>query len=153
MQVAADWLAQQAQLGQDVFRRGQPEASAAVRGGDLTELLRAAWSPCMCLEEQAVAFRPRRPPLWTANDAIRQISSLLPGMPDPSPLVIFLPAIDSNAPKRALRCRVALASRSGSNQRPACAAEPNRVTEPTPVSSIVVFQRGMDRASANPRGR
>jgi segregation and condensation protein A len=36
MRTAADWLDRRAQLGRDVFRRGQPEVSAANRGGDLT---------------------------------------------------------------------------------------------------------------------
>ena len=61
-------------------------------------------------EDQAVALRPRPPPLWTAGDAIRQFSRLLPGLPAGSPLAAFLPTIPSGAPARALRCRVAVAT-------------------------------------------
>ena len=81
MRAAADWLEQRAQLGRDVFRRGQPEMSAAGRGGDLTELLRACLPALHVPEDQAVALRPRPPPLWTASDALRQFSRLLPNCP------------------------------------------------------------------------
>jgi len=83
MQVTADWLDRRVQLGQNVFRRGRPEASLSVRGGDLTELLRACLVALRVPEDQAVALRPRPPPLWTAGDAIRRILRLLPGLPSP----------------------------------------------------------------------
>jgi segregation and condensation protein A len=107
---AGDWLEQRPQLGQDVFRRGRPRASAVVRGGELTDLLRACLPVLHVPDEQAVALRPRPPPLWTARDAMRQIASLLPGLTEPTPLAAFLPRIDNEAAKRALRCRVAVAS-------------------------------------------
>jgi len=110
MQVTADWLDQRVRLGQDVFRRGRPEATLSVRGGDLTELLRACLVVLRVPEDQAVALRPRPPPLWTASDAIRQILRLLPGLSELGPLAAFLPKIDSGGPKRMLRCRVAVAS-------------------------------------------
>jgi len=110
MQVTADWLDRRVQLSQDVFRRGQPEATFSVRGGDLTELLRACLPALRVPEDQAVALRPRSPPLWTASDAIWQILRLLPGLSEPGPLAVFLPEIDSDGPKRMLRCRVAVAS-------------------------------------------
>jgi hypothetical protein len=68
-----------------VFRRGWPEASAAVRGGDLIDLLRACLPVLHVPEEQAVALRPRPPPLWSASDAMRQIARLLPGLTEPVP--------------------------------------------------------------------
>jgi segregation and condensation protein A len=107
---AGDWLEQRPQLGQDVFRRGRPRASAVVRGGELTDLLRACLPVLHVPDEQAVALRPGPPPLWTARDAMRQIASLLPGLTEPTPLAAFLPRIDNEAAKRALRCRVAVAS-------------------------------------------
>jgi segregation and condensation protein A len=110
MLAAADWLERQPHLGQDVFRRGQSEAIVAVRGGELTDLLRACLPVLHVPEEQTVALRPRPPPLWTASDAIRQMSRLLPGLTEPAPLADFLPTMDSNAAKRTLRCRVAVAS-------------------------------------------
>jgi segregation and condensation protein A len=110
MLAAADWLEQQPHLGQDVFRRGRPQASATVRGGDLTDLLRACLPVLHVPEEQAVALRPKPPPLWTASDAMRRIAHVLPGLTEPAPLAAFLPRIDRDAAKRTLRCRVAVAS-------------------------------------------
>ena len=110
MQVTADWLDRRVRLGQDVFRRGRPEAAASGCGGDLTELLRACLPALHVPEDQAVALRPRPPPLWTASDAIRRISRLLPGLSEPGPLAAFLPEIGGDGPKRLLRCRVAVAS-------------------------------------------
>jgi hypothetical protein len=97
MIAAADWLERPPHLGQDVFRRGQSEASVSVRGGELTDLLRACLPVLHVPEEQAVVLRPRPPPLWTASDAIRQIARLLPGLTEPAPLAAFLPRIDSAA--------------------------------------------------------
>ncbi len=110
MLAAADWIGRQPHLGQDVFRRGQSEPIVAVRGGELTELLRACLPVLHVPDAQAVALRPRPPPLWTASDAIRQMSRLLPGLTEPAPLADFLPRIDRDAEKRTLRCRVAVAS-------------------------------------------
>jgi segregation and condensation protein A len=72
--------------------------------------LRACLPVLRVPEAQAVALRPRPPPLWTANDAIRQIARLLAVLPDDSPLAAFLPKIGRDAPKRPLRCRAAIAS-------------------------------------------
>ena len=77
-----------------------------VRGLTLRACLVALRVP----EDQAVALRPRPPPLWTASDAIRRISRLLPGLSEPGPLAAFLPEIGGDGPKRLLRCRVAVAS-------------------------------------------
>jgi len=112
IEAAASWLAQRAQLGQDVFRRGQPQsnADATTHGGDLTDLLRACLPVLRVPEAQAAALRPRPPPLWTASDAIRQMTRLLAELPDGSLLAAFLPKIDRDAPKRPLRCRAAIAS-------------------------------------------
>jgi segregation and condensation protein A len=107
---AADCLEQRAQLGRDAFRRGQPEGTVAGRGGDLTELLRACLSALQVAEDQAIALRPRPPPLWTASNAIAHLLRLLAVLPDGSPLTAFLPTIPCDAPARTLRCRVALAS-------------------------------------------
>jgi segregation and condensation protein A len=112
IEAVAIWLAQRVQLGQEVFRRGQPQpnADAAAYGGDLTDLLRACLPVLRVPEDQVVALRPRPPPLWTASDAIRQIGRLLAELPDGSLLAAFLPKIARDAPKRPLRCRAAIAS-------------------------------------------
>ena len=109
-QVAADWLEHQVQLGQEAFRRGQPELTVASRHGDLTELLRACLPLLQVPPDQAAALRPRPPPLWTAGDAMRQFVRLLPDPPDGCPLAVFLPTIPHDAPGRAVRCRVAVAT-------------------------------------------
>jgi segregation and condensation protein A len=110
MRAAADWLERRMQLGRDAFRRGRPDVSAAGRGGDLTELLRACLPALQVPDEQAVALQPRPPPLWTASDALAQFARLLATLPDGSPLAAFLPPIPEDAPLRALRCRAAMAS-------------------------------------------
>jgi segregation and condensation protein A len=110
MLAAADWLERQPHLGQDVFRRGQSAARGVVRGGELTDLLRACLPALHVPEEQVAVLRPRPPPLWTAIDATRRVTRLLPGLTEPAPLAAFLPRIESDAAKRTLRCRVAVAS-------------------------------------------
>jgi segregation and condensation protein A len=110
MRAAADWLDRRVQLGRDAFRRGRPEADAAGRGGDLTELLRACLPALQVPAEQTVSLRPRPPPLWTASDALARLSRLLATLPDGSPLTAYLPHIDRDVPSRALRCRAAVAS-------------------------------------------
>jgi segregation and condensation protein A len=110
MRTAADWLNRRAQLGRDVFRRGRPEVSAAPRGGDIADLLRACLVALRVPEEEAVAFRPRPPPLWTASDALGLVTRLLAVLPDGSPLTAYLPPIPQDAPARTLRCRAAVAS-------------------------------------------
>jgi hypothetical protein len=76
----------------------------------LTDLLRACLPVLRVPEAQAAALRPRPPPLWTASDAIRQMTRLMAELPDGSLLAAFLPKIDRDAPKRPLRCRAAIAS-------------------------------------------
>jgi segregation and condensation protein A len=110
MRSGADWLDRRAQLGRDVFRRGQPEIATTGRGGDLTELLRACLVSLHVPDEHVERIRPRLPRLWTASDAISQLRLLLPALPDGSPLTAFLPPIAADAPARVLRQRAALAS-------------------------------------------
>jgi segregation and condensation protein A len=110
MRGAADWFERRTQLGQETFRRGQPELSAARRHGDLTELLRACLPVLLVPPDQAVALRPRPPPMWTAGDAMRRFARLLPERVEGCPLAAFLPTIPRDAPRRALRCRVAVAT-------------------------------------------
>jgi len=111
-EAVAIWLTQRVQLGQDVFRRGQPQtdASTTAHAGDLTDLLRACLPALRVPEDQVVALRSRLPPLWSASDAIRQIMRLLAELPDGSLLTAFLPKIARDASKRPLRCRAAIAS-------------------------------------------
>ena len=54
--------------------------------------------------------RPRRAPLWQADDAIARMRQLLGALPDGSPLTAFLPEVDGADPGRSLRSRVAISS-------------------------------------------
>ena len=109
MRAAADWFERRTQLGQETFRRGQPELAAS-RHGDLTELLRACLPLLRVPPDQAVALQPRPPPMWTAGDATRQFVRLLPEPPDGRSFAALLPTIPRDAPGRVLRCRVAVAT-------------------------------------------
>ena len=127
MDAAADWLDRQSQLGQEVFVRSRPGASPAGRVGgagqgflggsrwhagvgDITELLRACLVALRVPAEQAAAYRPRPPPLWTVSNAIARVEALLPVLPDDSPLAAFFPKIGLAEPDRELRCKAAVAS-------------------------------------------
>jgi hypothetical protein len=77
----------------------------------VTDLLRACLPVLQVPEEQAVALRPRPPPLWTASDETCRIARFLPGLTEPAPLAPFLPRIDSDAAKRMLRCAWRLPAR------------------------------------------
>ena len=112
MDAAADWLDRQSQLGQDVFARGRPEAGAAGRVGvgDLTELLRACLVALRVPAEQAAAFRPGPPPLWTVSNAIARIEKMLLEQPAGAALTAFLPAVAIEYSDRETRCRAAVAS-------------------------------------------
>ena len=61
-------------------------------------------------DEQAIAMRPRPPPLWTVSEALALFAWRLTVLPDGSPLTAFLPSIPDDMPSRALRCRVAVAN-------------------------------------------
>ena len=112
MRTAADWLERQPQLGQVVFARGGTAATshAAVRGGDLTDLLRACLVALQVPPDQAAAVGPQLPRLWAAGDAIRLMRQRLAGSAGAMPLSDFLPPLADTAPHRALRHRAALAS-------------------------------------------
>jgi segregation and condensation protein A len=108
--VAADWFERQPQLDRDVFARGRGERAARGRVGDITELLRACLLALHVPDEQAAAYRPRPPPLWSMGDAIARIETLIGTLPEGSSLAAFLPKIGDAEPGRDLRCRAAVAS-------------------------------------------
>ena len=110
MRAAADWLERRTQLGQETFRRGQPELSAAGRQVTSPNCCGPA---CRCCRSRKTRRRPcgrGQPPMWTASDALRQFARLLPERAEGCPLAAFLPTIPRDAPGRALRCRVAVAT-------------------------------------------
>jgi segregation and condensation protein A len=106
----ADWLERRAQLGREVFARGEPEPAAdAPPAADLTALLRA----CLTLLELPAwerVYRPNPPPLWRVPDALAHMRALLAGLPQGAALAAFLPAAVGQGPAARLQRRAALAS-------------------------------------------
>ena len=120
---AADWLERRPQLGREVFARERPGAAAGWAGGgdgspssvpavvgDLTALFRACLV-ALRLPDEAVAWRPPRPPLWRVSDARARIGRLLEETPGAArELGALLPRLNRAASERELRCRAAVAS-------------------------------------------
>jgi segregation and condensation protein A len=124
VQVAADWLERQPQLGRDAFVRGgsgrasgeRPsngrggvDSATLDRVGDITELLRACLVGLQ-LPEELEPYRLRPPPLWRVTDAIARIERLIGKLPCGSSSAAFLPKISDEPAGRDLRCRAAVAS-------------------------------------------
>ncbi|MCS6891600.1 MAG: ScpA family protein [Rhodovarius sp.] len=94
MRRAAAWLAARAQLGREIFARGQPEALQLIdRSGivaDLPALLRAY----AAARRRALAARPYRPKprrLWSVAEALQQLRRLIGTTPGWVVLQSFLP--------------------------------------------------------------
>ena len=110
---AADWLEGRAQLGCDVFGRGQTDGAGVVRvgrTGDVTALLRACLVAIRLPAEAGALYRVPGPPFWSLADAAERIQAMLPMLGEEgAPLEMFLPEVPVDAPERELRCRVAVA--------------------------------------------
>ncbi len=110
---AADWLEGRAQLGRDVFGRGQTDGAGVVRAGrtgDITALLRACLVAIRLPAGAGALYRVPGPPFWSVADAAERIRNMLPLIGEGgAPLVNFLPEVPIDAPERELRCRVAVA--------------------------------------------
>ena len=110
---AADWLEGRAQLGRDVFGRGQPDGAGVVRAGrtgDITALLRACLVAIRLPAEAGARYRVPGPPFWSVADAAERIRAMLPLLGEEgAALAAFLPEVLVDAPERELRCRVAVA--------------------------------------------
>lgn len=94
MRTAAAWLGARPALGQDVFARGQPEDFTETDRSrlvlDLSALLRAYLSAV----RRGASGRRYRPPvvnLWTVQDALMRLQSMLGSLPDRISLARFLP--------------------------------------------------------------
>jgi segregation and condensation protein A len=109
VRLLAQWLGQQSQLGQDVFARGMPEdlteTDRSKLALDITSLLRAFLVAIRRANATRI-YRPRPVQLWTVQDALARLSSLIGTLPDWSELMRFLPA-DLGSP---LQRRGAMAS-------------------------------------------
>ena len=94
MRQAARWLGARPVLGQDVFARGVPEDLSVVDRSrlalDLTGLMRAYLGAL----RRAAASKPYRPPtvsLWSVQEALARLASLMGSLPDWSTLDAYLP--------------------------------------------------------------
>ncbi len=94
MRAAAQWLGARPVLGQDVFARGAPEDLSVVDRSrlalDLTGLIRAY----LLALRRAAATKPYRPPtasLWSVQQALTRLASLMGSLPDWSTLDAYLP--------------------------------------------------------------
>jgi segregation and condensation protein A len=94
MRAAAHWLAAQPTLGQDVFARGAPEnflaADRSRLAADLAGLLRA-YAAARIRAAAQTQYRPAAPALWSVQQALARLESLVGGLPDWSRLERFLP--------------------------------------------------------------
>ena len=110
---AADWLEGKAQLGRDVFGRGQTDGAGVVRAGrtgDVTALLRACLVAIRLPAEAGALYRVPGPPFWSVADAAERIRAMLPEVgAEGRAFEAFLPEVATDAPERELRCRVAVA--------------------------------------------
>ena len=110
---AADWLEDRAQLGRDVFGRGQTDGAGVIRAGrtgDVTALLQACLVGVRLPAEAGAATGcpGRRSGAWPTRP--RGSGAMLPEVGEEgAALETFLPEVPVDAPERELRCRVAVA--------------------------------------------
>lgn len=94
IRAAAAWLAEQPQLGQEVFPRGAPEDHTEIDRSrlalDLASLVRA-YLTAVRRGTRSRRYQPRPLSLWTVQDALRRLGHLLGSLPDWSALEHFLP--------------------------------------------------------------
>ncbi len=94
MRAAAAWLAARPQLGQDVFARGEPEDLTETDRSRLavdTPALLRAYLAAFRRAGRAKSYRPPPMSLWSVQDALRRLASLVGSLPDWTALDRFLP--------------------------------------------------------------
>jgi len=94
IRAAARWLNARPILGLDVFARGSPESLTVEDRSGLAADLPALLQAYVAARRRAAAKRPYRPKprrLWTVQDALARLSSLLGTMPSWAVLQRFLP--------------------------------------------------------------
>ncbi|HUZ62806.1 MAG TPA: ScpA family protein [Acetobacteraceae bacterium] len=108
IRAAAVWLGARPQLGQDVFARGAPESFTETDRSrlalDLPGLMRA-YLAALRRAAGSRTYQPRPMTLWSVQDALRRLGSLLGSLPDWTSLERFLP--DDLADPQARRTAVA----------------------------------------------
>jgi segregation and condensation protein A len=109
IRTVAAWFGQRPQLGVDVFARGMPEDHTEIDRSrlllDLGSLVRT-YLVAVRRGTKAAVYRPRALTLWTVQDALRRLASLVGTLPDWSSLEQFLPESLTGATER----RAAVAS-------------------------------------------
>lgn len=94
VRTVAAWLNQRPQLGIDIFALGMPEDHTEIDRSrfslDLGALVRA-YLGAVRRGTKATIYRPRPLTLWTVQDALRRLASLVGTLPDWTSLEQFLP--------------------------------------------------------------
>jgi len=94
MRTAAAWLGTRTQLGHDVFRRGAPEDFSEIDRSRLALDLGAlvqAYLAALRRGGRNRRYQPRPVTLWSVQDALRRLGTLLGSLPDWASLDAFLP--------------------------------------------------------------
>jgi len=94
IRIAAGWLVERPQLGQDVFARGAPESFAETDRSRLALDLPGLMHAYLAALRRGTRNRPYRPPplsLWNVRDALARLSVLVGSLPDWASLEQFLP--------------------------------------------------------------
>jgi len=94
MRTGAAWLGTRAQLGHDVFRRGEPESFQDIDRSRLALDLGAlvqAYLGALRRGSRSGQYRPRPVTLWSVKEALARLGSLLGSLPDWASLEQFLP--------------------------------------------------------------
>ncbi len=95
VRIVAVWLSNRPYLGQDVFPRGAPEDHTHIDRSRLTvdqaSMVRA-YLAAIRRGTRATPYVPRALTLWTVQDALKRLASLVASLPDWASLEHFLPA-------------------------------------------------------------
>ncbi len=94
IRTAAAWLGRRPILGQDVFARGAPEDHTEIDRSrlsvDMNALLRA-YLAAIRRGTRPIPYRPRALTLWTVQDALGRLNTMIRTIPDWAELRRFLP--------------------------------------------------------------
>jgi segregation and condensation protein A len=113
MRLAAAWLLDRPQLGQDVFARGEPESFTEadrsrilMDGGGLVRAYLAA----LRRGAGTRSYRPAPLTLWSVKDALARLADLVGALPDWTALEAFLPDLLKTPAASPMERRAATAS-------------------------------------------
>jgi len=112
VRAAAAWLERRPQLGRDMFGPGRRDPVAPIRlQTGYVDLFRAVLAVLQAGQrpDEPDRYRPARPTLWTPQQAMARMRRLVPGLPDGSGLLLFVPKLSAAGPDPVLRRRAAVA--------------------------------------------